>query len=152
MDRARLRVAEQVGDLADRDRRIRQVAAREILPELVDEILERQAVVGEPALEAALAHVQRADTLESQVAARERQLRARSDLFRDVQVLRFPWTERYDAARYVALLSTYSGHIALPDTQRQALLNGIARAIEVQGAGYLIKRYVAVLFLARKGL
>lgn len=96
-----------------------------------------------------LAHVRLVNPLATQVATLERDLRTRVDLFPDVRVLCFPWSEQYDAARYVALLSTYSGHIALPHVRRQALFDGIARAIDEEAGGVLIKRYVSVLLLAR---
>lgn len=99
-----------------------------------------------------LAHVQQENSLETQVATVETQLRSRSDLFCDLSVLRFPWSERYDAERYVALLSTYSGHIALPAERQQALFAGIAWAIQGHKSGFLLKRYVSVLFLARKAM
>lgn len=99
-----------------------------------------------------LIHVRRTNRLEEQVATIEAQMHARTDLVRDMRVLRFPWTERYDTARYIALLSTYSNHIALPDPDRRALFDGIARAIEEHGAGFLVKRYVSALFLARTTL
>jgi SAM-dependent methyltransferase len=95
-----------------------------------------------------LMHERQTNRLSAQVAELEARLRGRTGLFREVATRRFPWTERYDADRYVALLSTYSGHIALPADRRQRLLGGIAHVIR-QNGGVLVKPYVAVLFVAK---
>jgi SAM-dependent methyltransferase len=44
-----------------------------------------------------------------------------SGLFGDVAVRQFDWEVRYDAAGYIALLDTFSGHIAMADWQRERL-------------------------------
>lgn len=46
-----------------------------------------------------------------------------------------------DRDHYLALLSTYSGHLALPDHERTALLACIGEPIENRFGGQIIKRY-----------
>ena len=60
------------------------------------------------------------------------------------------WEAVYDAASCTALLRTYSGHIALPEVARERLLAGIARFIEDEYGGRIVKGYLVILHLARK--
>ncbi len=69
--------------------------------------------------------------------------------FDEIAVRHYPWTETYDAARYVALMRTFSNHIALPDDVREPLIEGVARMIDEEFDGSIIKHQVAVLQLAR---
>lgn len=71
-------------------------------------------------------------------------------LMEQVAVRHYPWTETYDTERYLTLLRTYSGHIALPDLTRQALLADIAVLIDRGFGGRVVKHHVAVLQLARR--
>ncbi len=50
----------------------------------------------------------------------------RTDRFGPVAVRTYPWELAYDAESYIRLLSTYSGHIHLPDATRERLFHGIA--------------------------
>ena len=47
-------------------------------------------------------------------------------------------------------LLTYSGHRALPDAQQSALLTSIARLIDVDYGGQVVKRYLTELRLAQR--
>src|SRR6185312_11792555 len=58
MERCRLRVADQIGDFADRKRRLDEIAARRFLACRVKQLLERYAFVGETTLERAPRHRQ----------------------------------------------------------------------------------------------
>ena len=69
--------------------------------------------------------------------------------FAEVAVRHYPWAESYDTARYVALMRTFSGHIALPDDVREPLIAGVARMIDEEFGGSIVKHQVAVLQLAR---
>ena len=57
----------------------------------------------------------------------------------------YPWTQTYSSEQYIKLLSTYSGHIALPDEDRHRLFEGIANLIETKYEGQVTKHYEAVL-------
>ncbi len=70
-------------------------------------------------------------------------------LFREVLTRSYPWSKRFAADEYVALLDTYSGHRALPEAQREALFAAIAGAINARG-GTVTVQYVSTLYLARK--
>lgn len=73
-----------------------------------------------------------------------------SGLFTQVATRRYPWTEVYTADRYIRLLQTFSGHIALPDATRRALLRDIRRLIDDEFNGRVVKHHVTVLHLARR--
>ncbi|MFI5910683.1 class I SAM-dependent methyltransferase [Dactylosporangium sp. NPDC051541] len=63
---------------------------------------------------------------------------------------RYEWEQSYSTAEYLDLLLTYSGHRALPDEQRSALLDAIARLIDVELGGRIVKRYLTELRVARR--
>src|SRR5581483_880158 len=56
-----------------------------------------------------------------------------SELFEPVAHRRYLWALEYTADDYLAVLSTYSGHIALSDEQRADLFGRIRRRIEPRG-------------------
>ena len=57
----------------------------------------------------------------------------------------YPWTQTYSSEQYIKLLGTYSGHIALPDKNRNLLFEGITNLIETKYDGQVTKHYEAVL-------
>jgi SAM-dependent methyltransferase len=63
---------------------------------------------------------------------------------------RYLWEEEYTAERYIELLQTYSGHIALDDTRRGGLLTCIRGLIEERYGGVIRKAYLTQLMLARR--
>jgi SAM-dependent methyltransferase len=63
--------------------------------------------------------------------------------------LGIPWSETVPTHRYVALLETYSAHAALPDAQRQHLLEGVAELVNAAG-GEIEVHYQTVVHLARR--
>jgi SAM-dependent methyltransferase len=65
------------------------------------------------------------------------------ELFEPVMRRRYLWDVEYSADEYVAVLSTYSGHIALPDEQRERLFARIRRRIEPRGT--VRKSYLTTL-------
>ena len=73
-----------------------------------------------------------------------------SGLFGPVAVRRYSWNEPYTTQRYIALLNTYSGHLALPAEKRQRLLDGIAALIDTRYGGRVVKGYGALLYVARR--
>ena len=75
----------------------------------------------------------------------------KTGLFDEVTVRKYPWEVEYDAASYVRLLSTYSGHIDLDSEARERLFRGIARLIDTEYGGRIVKGYVTVLYVARAG-
>ena len=119
-------------------------AEPEALTEL-SEVIQREYARHAPQL----LHVHLKNTLESQVAALQERLWGLTDLYPERYELRVPWCEHYDTERYLALLGTYSGHIALPVEQRTALFSGLRRAVEAHG-GLVTKQYESLLIFARK--
>jgi len=71
-------------------------------------------------------------------------------VFEQVAVRHYPWTEMYDTGRYLKVLQTYSGHIALPETARRDLLADIAGIIDREFGGRVVKHWVTVLQVARR--
>jgi SAM-dependent methyltransferase len=76
---------------------------------------------------------------------------AESDQFGPATFHRYEWESSYSTADYLDLLMTYSGHRALPDAQRHGLLDCLARLIDVDHGGRVVKRYLTELRLARRG-
>jgi SAM-dependent methyltransferase len=69
------------------------------------------------------------------------------ELFERVAHRRYLWELEYTADEYLAVLSTYSGHIALPDEQRARLFERIRRRIEARGT--VRKAYLTTLDVSR---
>ncbi|WP_225755308.1 trans-aconitate 2-methyltransferase [Actinotalea sp. Marseille-Q4924] len=75
---------------------------------------------------------------------------AASGFFTEPVVHRHVWGCDYAAEEYLALLSTYSGHIAAPASQREALFTGIRRLVADRPSRSVRKHYLAMLQLARR--
>jgi SAM-dependent methyltransferase len=63
---------------------------------------------------------------------------------------RYEWELPYSTADYLDLLLTYSGHRALPDARQSVLLDAIARLIDGDHGGRVVKRYLTELRIARR--
>lgn len=75
---------------------------------------------------------------------------ASSGRFGSARFHRYEWELSYSTADYLDLLLTYSGHRALPTAQRSGLLNCIARLIDGQHGGRVVKRYLTELRVAQR--
>ena len=73
-----------------------------------------------------------------------------SGLFEVSCVRQFDWAVRYDAAQYIALLDTFSGHIDMAQWQRDRLYTEIRRRLAVRPDGRLHRHWGAVLHVARR--
>ncbi len=73
-----------------------------------------------------------------------------SGRFRDVVVEQFDWEVVYDADSYVALLDTFSGHIAMEPWQRERLYGEIRRRLAARPDGRLRRHWGAALHVARR--
>lgn len=73
-----------------------------------------------------------------------------SGLFDDVRIRRYVWSEHYTAERYLALLDTFSGHIAMEGWQRDRLYGEIRRRLAERPDGRLRRHWGAILFVARR--
>jgi SAM-dependent methyltransferase len=73
-----------------------------------------------------------------------------SGLFGDVLVRQFDWETIYDADQYIALLDTFSGHIAMARWQRDRLYGEIRRRLAQRPGGRLRRHWNAVLHVARR--
>ncbi len=75
---------------------------------------------------------------------------AGSGLFTDVQVQRFDWEVRYTADQYIALLDTFSNHIAMGQAKRDRLFGEVRRRLADRPDGQLRRHWGAVLHVARR--
>ena len=73
-----------------------------------------------------------------------------SGLFGPVVRRSYLWGQTYDAAEYLRVLDTYSGHINLGRGTRARLYRGISRLIEDAYGGRVVKGYGTSLYVARK--
>jgi SAM-dependent methyltransferase len=71
-------------------------------------------------------------------------------LFGEVAVRRYEWDQEYDAAGYIRVLGTYSGHRNLEPEARERLFHGIAELIDTRFGGAITKQYLTTLFVARR--
>jgi SAM-dependent methyltransferase len=72
-----------------------------------------------------------------------------SGLFVDVQVRRYVWDRTYSAERYLALLDTFSGHIAMEAAKRDRLYREIRERIAARPDRQLRRHWSALLHVAR---
>jgi SAM-dependent methyltransferase len=73
-----------------------------------------------------------------------------SGLFEDVQVRRHVWARHYTADEYIALLDTFSGHIAMEPQQRAHLYAEIRRRIAVRADARVLRHWFAILHVATR--
>ena len=73
-----------------------------------------------------------------------------SGMFGEVSRRTYRWDQPYDAEGYLRVLSTYSGHIGLDEGKRERLFGGIARLIEDEYGGRIVKGYLTTLYVARR--
>jgi SAM-dependent methyltransferase len=73
-----------------------------------------------------------------------------SGLFEVVHIRHFDWERVYDADGYIELLSTFSGHIAMEDWQRERLYGEIRRRLGQRPGNALRRHWGAVLHIARR--
>ncbi len=73
-----------------------------------------------------------------------------SGLFEDVQVRRYVWETNYTADEYIALLDTFSGHIAMEETKRKRLYREIRERITRRRDPRLRRHWYAILHVARR--
>ncbi|WP_374455736.1 trans-aconitate 2-methyltransferase [Nocardioides sp.] len=73
-----------------------------------------------------------------------------SGFFDDVQVRHLDWEVTYDAEGYLALLDTFSGHIAMQPWQRDRLYAEVRRRLAERPDGLLHRGWGAVLHVARR--
>lgn len=70
--------------------------------------------------------------------------------FGDVQVRRYVWEVAYDADTYLALLDTFSGHIAMEQAKREHLYGEIRRRLADRPDGLVRRHWLAILHVARR--
>lgn len=73
-----------------------------------------------------------------------------SDRFEVVGVRRYVWSRRYTADAYIALLDTFSGHIAMERAKRDHLYAEIRRKLAARPDGQVTRHWGAVLTAGRR--
>jgi SAM-dependent methyltransferase len=73
-----------------------------------------------------------------------------SGLFDDVQVRRYVWESSYTADEYIALLNTFSGHIAMEERKRELLYREIRDRIGRRRDPRVRRHWCSILHVARR--
>ena len=73
-----------------------------------------------------------------------------SDLFEDIDVRKYVWSLTYTADTYIALLDTFSDHIAMEPRKRERLDAEIRRLLAERPDGLLTRHWISVLTMGRK--
>ena len=73
-----------------------------------------------------------------------------SGLFEVAAVRHFDWERVYDAESYIALLRTFSGHIAMQQWQQDRLYGEIRRRLARRPGQAVRRHWGAVLHVARR--
>ncbi|NGM11452.1 class I SAM-dependent methyltransferase [Verrucosispora sioxanthis] len=84
------------------------------------------------------------------IAAPDAAAMAGSGFFASPTVHRYVWSRDYTADEYLAVLSTYSNHIAAEPWQRRTLFDGIRQLIATRPAGTIRKHYLNTLQVAAR--
>ncbi len=74
----------------------------------------------------------------------------RTGLFAMVLIRQYDWERVYDAEEYIALLNTFSNHIAMQPWQRDRLYGEIRRRLALRPDGRLRRHWGSVLQVARR--
>jgi SAM-dependent methyltransferase len=74
-----------------------------------------------------------------------------SGLFEEIQVRRYLWEIHYTAEEYIALLNTFSGHIAMEAPKRDYLYREIRRRLGRRPDPLVRRHWCAILHVARRG-
>ena len=71
-------------------------------------------------------------------------------LFGKVTVRKYRWDAAYNAASYIDVLNTYSGHIDLDSSKRERLFHEIAELIDTKFNGRITKGNLTTLYIAHR--
>jgi SAM-dependent methyltransferase len=73
-----------------------------------------------------------------------------SGLFHNLRTREYRWQATYDAAGYLALLSTYSGYAVLEPSTRERLFRAIADLVNTRYGGRVVLDFLTTLHIAEK--
>ena len=73
-----------------------------------------------------------------------------TDEFADVELRRYRWDQHYTADQYGELHRTYSGWLAMPEADGEALLADVCAFIDSDYAGHIVRPLVITLLTARR--
>jgi ubiquinone/menaquinone biosynthesis C-methylase UbiE len=72
------------------------------------------------------------------------------DLFGGLQFQRYEWDQKFTTEEYLGLLSTYSGHIAMPQDEQTAFFAGVEHLINKKFGGQVVKRFMVQLVVVKR--
>ena len=70
-------------------------------------------------------------------------------LFKNLEVIEYPWEAEYSANEYITLLNTYSDHINLEEKSKNGLFTDIRKLINKLG-GKIKRPYLSMLYISNK--
>jgi SAM-dependent methyltransferase len=73
-----------------------------------------------------------------------------SGLFGEIEVRRYVWETSYTSDEYIALLDTFSGHIAMDAAKRDHLYTEIRKRISQRAGARVMRHWSAILHVARR--
>ncbi len=73
-----------------------------------------------------------------------------SGLFANTRVSRHVWETTYSADDYIALLDTFSGHIAMDESKRGTLYRAIRERLGRRPDGLVRRHWLAILHVAER--
>jgi SAM-dependent methyltransferase len=73
-----------------------------------------------------------------------------SGLFGGVSIRRYVWTVDYTAEKYIDVLNTYSGHIAMTSAQREVIFAGVRDLMAFRPDRPIRKHYLSILHVATR--
>jgi SAM-dependent methyltransferase len=73
-----------------------------------------------------------------------------SGLFGEIEVRRYVWETSYTGDEYIALLNTFSGHIAMDAAKREHLYTEIRKRISQRAEARVSRHWSAILHVARR--
>lgn len=74
----------------------------------------------------------------------------RSGLFEQASLYRYDWDQRYDTARYLDLVRSYSTTARMDPSAREPFLAELASLIDAEFEGYVVRPLVITLTLAKR--
>lgn len=73
-----------------------------------------------------------------------------SGLFEDIHVRRYVWETQHTADEYIALLDTFSGHIAMESAKREHLYEEVRQLVSRRSEPRVRRHWLSILHVARR--
>jgi SAM-dependent methyltransferase len=93
---------------------------------------------------------ERPETQGEDVVPEEYEEIAASPLFRDTELLRYRWDQRYTAEEFAELTRSYSGSQIMPEAERENFVRDLAALVDSDFGGEMVRPLVVTLTFARR--